>query len=52
MIATSADLIVTGELLIPSTHDPSHGAGHRRPVNSGKLFVAWSRSMAVRHRSR
>ena len=25
-----------------STHDASHGAGHTRPVTSGKLFVAWS----------
>ncbi len=50
-IAASADLIVTGSLLIPSTHDPSHGAGHSRPVNSGKLLVACSRSMAARHRS-
>ena len=26
--------------LIPRTHEPSHGAGQTRPVNSGKLFVA------------
>ena len=38
--------MVTGSLLMPSTHDPSQGAGHRRPVNSGKLLVACSRSMA------
>ena len=30
----------------------SHGAGQSRPVNSGKLFVACSRSIAVRQRSR
>ena len=47
MIATSIDLIVTGSSLMPSTHEPSHGAGHSRPVNSGKLLVACSRSMAV-----
>ena len=32
--------------LMPSTHDDSHGAGHSRPVNSGKLLVACSRSIA------
>src|SRR5207253_4743020 len=37
MIATSTPLIVTGSSLIPSTHAPSHGAGQRRPVHSGKL---------------
>src|SRR6266516_3735216 len=47
-IAASAASIVTGELLIPSTHEPSHGAGHRRPANSGKLFGAWSRSIPMR----
>src|SRR5262245_24864515 len=52
MISTSICLIVTGSWLMPSTHAPSHGAGHRRPVNSGKLFVAWRRSMADCHRSR
>src|SRR5262245_8907128 len=39
MIAHSMLLIVTGASLIPSTQDPSHGAGQTRPVNSGKLFV-------------
>ena len=29
---------------MPSTQAPSHGAGQSRPVNSGKLFVACSRS--------
>ena len=33
--------------LMPSTHAASHGAGHSRPVNSGKLLVACSRSIAV-----
>ena len=42
----------TGSLLIPRTHDASHGAGQSRPVNSGKLFVAWSCSIASRHLSR
>ena len=39
-------LMVTGGWLMPSTHAVSHGAGHSRPVHSGKLFVACSRSMA------
>ena len=51
MIETSMSLMVTGSSLIPSTHDPSQGAGHSRPVNSGKLFVAWRRSIAARHLS-
>ncbi len=46
MIATSTFLIVTGSWLMPSTQAVSHGAGHSRPVNSGKLLVACSRSMA------
>ena len=46
MIATSTFLIVTGSRLMPTTHAVSHGAGHSRPVNSGKLFVACSRSIA------
>ena len=53
MIATlDLLLIVTGSALIPSTQAPSHGAGHSRPVNSGKLLVACSRSMASCQRSR
>ena len=52
MIATSTCLIVTGSALMPSTHAPSHGAGHSLPVNSGKLLVACSRSMASCQRSR
>lgn len=39
MIDTSIVLIATGGSLIPKVHAPSHGAGHTRPVNSGKLFV-------------
>src|SRR3989344_606020 len=46
MIASSMALIVTGSSLMPSTHAPSHGAGQTVPVNSGKLLVACSRSMA------
>jgi hypothetical protein len=30
-----------------STHAASHGAGHNRPVNSGKLFVACNDSDAA-----
>ena len=48
MISTSTCLIVTASELMPSTHADSHGAGHSRPVNSGKLFVACKRSMASR----
>ena len=29
----------TGSSIIPNTHACSHGAGHKRPVNSGKLLV-------------
>ena len=49
MIDTSIVLIVTGGSLMPKTHDPSHGAGHTRPVNSGKLLVSSSLSSASRH---
>ena len=52
MISTSTCLIVTGSALMPSTHAASHGAGHSRPVNSGKLLVACRRSMASRQWSR
>src|SRR5579864_1384242 len=52
MISTSTCLIVTGSALIPSTQAASHGAGQSRPVNSGKLFVACSRSAASRQSSR
>ena len=37
---------------IDSTHAASHGAGHSRPVNSGKLLVACRRSLAASHRPR
>ena len=49
MIDTSIVLIVTGGSLIPSTHEPSQGAGQTRPVNSGKLLVSKRRSRASRH---
>ncbi len=52
MIEISTRLMVTGSSLMPSTHAVSHGAGHRVPVNSGKLFVACSRSIASRQSSR
>jgi len=40
-------LIVTASpSRISSTHAASHGAGHNRPVKSGKLFVRWSCSIA------
>ena len=48
MVVTSTCLIVTAGWLMPSTQAVSHGAGQRRPVNSGKLFVACSRSIASR----
>jgi len=51
-MATSTFLIVTGSRLMPSTHDVSQGAGQRRPVNSGKLLVACSRSVASTQASR
>ncbi len=52
MIETSTFLMVTGSWLMPSTQDVSHGAGQSRPVNSGKLLVAWRRSMAPSQSSR
>ena len=51
-IESSTDLIVTASPSIASTHDPSQGAGHSRPVHSGKLLVLCSRSRAPRHRPR
>jgi hypothetical protein len=48
MIETSTCLMVTGSEPMPSTQAASHGAGHSRPVNSGKLLVACSRSIASR----
>ena len=49
MIAISIFLMATGGSVIPSTQLPSQGAGHTRPVNSGKLLVACNRSRASRH---
>ena len=40
IVRSSICLIVTASRLIPTTHAVSHGAGHSRPVNSGKLLVA------------
>ena len=40
--------MVTASALIAITQAVSHGAGHKRPVNSGKLFVACKRSIASR----
>ncbi len=52
-IASSICLIETASpSSISSTQAASHGAGHRRPVSSGKLFVRWSWSRASRQRSR
>ena len=48
-MAHSMDLIVTGGSLMPSTQEPSHGAGHTRPVNSGKLLVLCKRASASFH---
>ena len=48
-ISCSMVLIVTGSPLRPTVHEPSHGAGQTRPVNSGKLFVRCSRIDASRH---
>src|SRR6476661_245471 len=45
MSSTSTCLMVTGSWLMPRTHDASQGAGHSRPVNSGKLLVACRRSL-------
>ena len=48
-IAYSICLIVTDSSLMARTQADSHGAGQIRPVNSGKLLVAWSWSIASRH---
>ncbi len=48
MIAHSICLIITGSSLMSRTQADSHGAGQTRPVNSGKLLVAWSWSIASR----
>ena len=53
MIEFSICLIVTASpSRISSTQAASHGAGHSRPVNSGKLFVACSWRIASCQRSR
>src|SRR5947209_75521 len=52
MMFFSMFLIVTGSLLMLRTHASSQGAGQMRPVNSGKLFVECSRSIASRQRPR
>ena len=49
MMACSIDLMPTGSSLMLSTQAASHGAGHTRPVNSGKLLVWCSTSIAVFH---
>ena len=46
-IASSTCLIVTGSVFRASTQAASHGAGQIHPVNSGKLLVACSRSLAL-----
>jgi hypothetical protein len=38
-IAHSIDLMVTGASMMLSVQAASHGAGHMRPVTSGKLLV-------------
>src|SRR5262245_33731690 len=52
MISHSTCLIATGSWLMPRTHACSQGAGHTRPVNSGKLFVECRRTSASSHLSR
>lgn len=47
--AHSMFLIVTGSSMMPSTQAPSQGAGHTRPVNSGKLLVCAIASCAASH---
>ena len=49
MIANSICLMVTGLSFMAKVHAVSHGAGQRRPVNSGKLFVISRRLYASRH---
>ena len=47
MILCSIDLMPTGTSSMLSVHAASHGAGHTRPVNSGKLLVECRTSSAV-----
>jgi len=49
IMAHSMLLMDTGFSIIPRTQEPSQGAGHTRPVNSGKLFVSRSLSNASFH---
>ena len=49
MIAHSICLIITGSSLMSRTQADSQGAGQIRPVNSGKLLVACSWSIAAFH---
>ena len=49
---SSICLIATGSSIRPRTQADSHGAGQSLPVNSGKLLVACSRSIAAFHWSR
>jgi len=44
--------MVTGSWLTPRTQPDSQGAGQSLPVKSGKLLVAWRRSIASGSRSR
>ena len=48
MIACSIDLMPTASLLMFSVQAASQGAGQMRPVNSGKLLVECSTSIAAR----
>ena len=47
MIACSMDLMPTGSSFTLSTQAASQGAGQMRPVNSGKLLVLCSTSIAL-----
>mmetsp|Transcript_24639 Transcript_24639/g.63137 ORF Transcript_24639/g.63137 Transcript_24639/m.63137 type:complete len:246 (-) Transcript_24639:1782-2519(-) len=50
LMACSMVLMATGDSLMPSTQLPSQGAGHTRPVNSGKLLVSARRRCASSQR--
>ena len=45
MMAHSMFLMVTAGLFMPKTQADSHGAGHTRPVNSGKLLFGSIKSL-------
>ena len=47
MMACSMDLMPMGARLMLATQAASQGAGQMRPVNSGKLLVLCSTSMAL-----